>query len=210
MTGASLLPGRSLLHRLYPLTLVERPAREAKGTPSFEPLVPLPGKAGEPLFPPATLIDRLAYGELPGIALAPERDRADLLRSYAYVYLEEELRREALIKSWPTFARFLRLAALESGQMLNYAKIAREAGTSLPTVKSHYQLLETCSWAFTVTGSRAARGSTSCPPRVSSSSTRVRHAAAQLVPGRTPSGESGLSAGGDRAARRLQYLRRGG
>jgi uncharacterized protein len=96
----------------------------------------------EPRFPVTGLIDRLTYGELPAIAAVPVRDRAGVLRSYTTIYLEEEIRREALVKDWTDFARFLQLAASESGQMLNYAKIAKDAGITIPTVKSYYQLLE--------------------------------------------------------------------
>ena len=51
-------------------------------------------------------------------------------------------RREALVKDWAASVRFLRLAALESGQVLNYAGISNETGISQPTVKGYYQLLE--------------------------------------------------------------------
>ena len=78
------------------------------------------------------LVERLTFGELPGIATAARSRRADLLRAYSFVYLEEELRREALVKDWAAFARFLQLAAAQAGQMINYAGIAREAGVSSP------------------------------------------------------------------------------
>jgi predicted AAA+ superfamily ATPase len=71
-----------------------------------------------------------------------EQDRPTLLKSFALVHLEEEIRREALVKDWGAFVRFLQLAASESGQILNYAAIAQETGLSQPTVKSHYQLLQ--------------------------------------------------------------------
>jgi predicted AAA+ superfamily ATPase len=141
-SGANLLPGRSMLHRLFPLVLAERPAAVPEHGARSTPLLLLPAKPRPPLFPTASLVERLACGDLPGIALAPRADREPLLKAYAYVYLEEELRREALIKDWPVFARFLRFAALESGRMINFARIARQAGTSLPTVKSYFQLLE--------------------------------------------------------------------
>ena len=90
-------------------------------------------------FPPADLIERLSYGELPDIVTLPEEDRAGILQSYATIYLEEEIRREGLVKDWGAFVNFLRLAAAESGGELNYAAISRQVGLSLPTVKSHYQ-----------------------------------------------------------------------
>jgi len=144
LTGANLLPGRSFLHHLYPLTLAERPPAPASTVHSDSPL-PLPRPRGTPqdkLFPPADLETRLIYGELPGVVTAPKVDRASILRAYAFVHLEEEMRREALVKDWAAFVRFLRLAALESGQVLNYAAISNETGISQPTVKGYYQLLE--------------------------------------------------------------------
>jgi predicted AAA+ superfamily ATPase len=154
VTGANMLPGRSLLHRLYPLVLTERPA-PATPRPGAGSASPLPlaarSQSGMAWFPQAELAERLLFGELPGVVTAPRARRADLLRAYALAYLEEELRREALVKDWPAFARFLQLAAAEAGRMINYAAVAREAGVSLPTAKSHYQLLEDMFLGFRVT-----------------------------------------------------------
>lgn len=184
VTSANLLPGRSILYHLYPLFSAERPFPERVGSqpPSSSPL-PLPLSPGvpEPWFPAATLLDRLTFGELPGIAIAPEEERADLLRSYSSIYLEEELRREALVKDWAAFARFLQLAAAESGLMLNYTKIARDAGVSLPTVKNYYQLLEDMFLGFRVTAfSGSPRKSLLSTERFCFFDLGVRHAAAEL------------------------------
>lgn len=144
LTGANLLPGRSLVHHLYPLTLLEHPTKEAKIPHAPSPL-PFPwnnSPAPTRPFPPWDLVTRLAYGALPGIVGAEEQDRAELLKAYSFVHLEEEIRREALVKNWGAFVRFLQLAAAESGQILNYANISQEAGISQPTVKVYYQLLE--------------------------------------------------------------------
>lgn len=182
VTGANLLPGRSLLHRLYPLLLAERPA--ADGEPARaqarSPL-PLPpgGVKDRPWFPGVDLLERLTFGELPGVATAPRTQRAELLRAYTLVYLEEELRREALVKDWPAFSRFLELAAAEAGQMINYARLAREAGVSLPTVKNYYQLLEDMFMGFRVTAfSGSPRKSLLSTERFYFFDLGVRHAAA--------------------------------
>ena len=107
LTGANLLTGRALLHRLMPLVLAERPAK-----PGAECLSPVVLQAaGKNRFPAADLIERLSYGELPGVVTLPEEDRADILQSYATIYLEEEIRREGLVKDWGAFVNFLRLAA---------------------------------------------------------------------------------------------------
>jgi uncharacterized protein len=142
--GTNLLPGRSFLHRLQPLTLTERCA-DTTAPAGFKSPLPLSWQRGKPPLNPFRVADldtRLIYGDLPGVVTAPVRDRAAILRAYALVHLEEEMRREALIKDWAAFVRFLRLAALESGQILNYAKVSNETGISQPTVKAHYQLLE--------------------------------------------------------------------
>ena len=140
LTGANLLPGRSLLHRLLPLVVAERPAPAGGVDASL--VLPMPPGGARGTFPAAGLEDRLAYGDLPGVVLADEAQRAGILTAYATVYLEEEIRREALVRDWGAFVNFLRLAARESGNVVNYAGIAREVGLSVPTIKSHYQLLE--------------------------------------------------------------------
>jgi predicted AAA+ superfamily ATPase len=212
-TGANLLPGRSLLHRLYPLTLGERPASGARAGEAGT-ILPVTPSRSEAAFPAASLLDRLVWGDLPGVVLAPPEDRPELLRSYSDVYLEEELRREALIKDWPTFARFLRLAALESGQTTNYAKIASAAATSIPTVKSHYQLLEDMFVGFRVEAfSGSKRKQVLGTPRFYLFDLGVRHAAAEL----TNSVDTVLANPGPvfeqwvgmELWRRLQYLGRG-
>jgi predicted AAA+ superfamily ATPase len=182
VTGTNLLPGRAMFHRLHPLVLAERPATDREAPQQAQGIVPLPAAIeGGPSFPTAGLIDRMAHGELPGIALAQQRARGPLLRAYANVYLEEELRREALVKDWAAFSRFLRLAALESGLIVNYAKIAKDAAVSAPTVKSHYSLLEDMFVGFHVPAfSRSPRKHVLSTPRFQFFDLGVRHAAAGL------------------------------
>lgn len=182
VTGANLLPGRSMLYRIYPLVVPERPFPEPRAATERAFPLPLPSSpASEPWFPPENLVTRLTFGELPGIAIAPPRDRAELLHAYSMVYLQEELRREALIKDWAAFSRFLTLAAAESGRMLNYAKIAKDAGVSLPTVKNYYQLLEDMFVAFRVAAfSGSPRKSLLSTERYYFFDLGVRHAAAEL------------------------------
>jgi len=179
-SGANLLPGRSLLYRLHPLTLCERPANS--GSESTLPLFPAEGfRSSLPVS--RNLVTRLAYGDLPGILNADETIREALLRSYASIYLEEEIRREGYVKDWGAFVNFLRIAAMESGQSLNYARIARETGLSQPTVKSHYQLLEDMFVGFRVpafTGS--SRKNLLGHARFYLFDLGVRHAAAGLRP----------------------------
>lgn len=187
-SGANLLPGRSVLHRLFPLTLAERPAPQAPYDFDAPALLPLPWPEGtrpERPFPAADLEERLAYGELPGVATAPEDDRDDVLRTYAVVHLEEEIRREAALKDWAAFLRFLRLAAAESGTILNYAAISGQSGISQPSVKAYYQLLEDMFLGFLVPAwSGSPRRHLLSTPRFLFFDLGVRHAAAGLTAGR--------------------------
>ncbi len=118
-TSINLLPGRLMPLRLDPLSLSERI--------------------------PQRLEDVLLQGSLPGIALAADdAAREEELRAYATLYLEEEVRAEALVRNLGTFARFLQLAALESGNISHFRGIAQELGLSHTTVAGYYEVLEDC------------------------------------------------------------------
>lgn len=185
--GANLLPGRSFYHRLLPLTLAEHPAKEPPIPYAVSPL-PFPWGEGHPHtqpFPAEDLLTRLAFGDLPGVVAAPESDRAELLRAFAFVHLEEEIRREALVKDWGAFVRFMQLAAAESGQLVNFASIAQESGVSQPTVKSYYQLLEDMFVGFRVEAfSRSRRKALLSTPKFLFFDLGVRHAAAGVTASR--------------------------
>lgn len=185
MTGANLLPGRSLLHHLYPLTLAEHPPKDDKAAHEASPLS-FPwsdGKSPKQPFPAWDLLTRLAYGALPGIVTADKQDRSGLLKGYAFVHLEEEIRREALVKDWGAFVRFLQLAAVESGQILNFANISQETGISQPTVKSYYQLLEDMFIGIRVPAyAKSPRKNLLSTPKFLFFDLGVRHAAAGLNP----------------------------
>jgi predicted AAA+ superfamily ATPase len=118
-TGVNLLPGRLLPLRLDPLSLAERV--------------------------PKALEQALLYGSLPGITLlADDAAREEDLRAYTTLYLEEEVRAEALVRKLGTFARFLQLAALEAGNISHFRGIAQELGVAHTTVAGYYEILEDC------------------------------------------------------------------
>ena len=57
------------------------------------------------------------------------------------LYLEEEIRREGVIKDIGPFHRFLELAALESGNIMNLTKLSNESGIAITTIRHYYQVL---------------------------------------------------------------------
>jgi predicted AAA+ superfamily ATPase len=145
----------------------------------------LEGKNPSRPFPSWGLEARLAYGALPGIVASEEEDRPELLKAFSIIHLEEEIRREALVKDWGAFLRFLHLAAAESGQILNFAAISREIGISQPTVKAYYQLLEDMFIGFRVSAyAKSPRKNLLSTPKFFFFDLGVRHAAAGLIPSR--------------------------
>ena len=217
LTGANLLPGRSFLHRLYPLTLAEHPPLSRPPAHTVSPLpFPWPGTGpSEKRFTAWDLEPRLAYGALPGMVASEEQDRIELLRAFSHVHLEEEIRREALVRDWGAFVRFLQLAARESGQILNYAAISQETGISQPTVKSYYQLLEDMFVGFRIQAyGRSPRKNLLSTPKFLFFDLGVRHTAAGLSPSlelvRANPGPLFEQWVGIELWTRLQYLGKGG
>jgi predicted AAA+ superfamily ATPase len=66
----------------------------------------------------------------------------ETLRAYVQLYLREEVKGEALVRNLPGFARFLPVAGLFHGQLLNVAGIARDAGVARTTVEGYLGVLE--------------------------------------------------------------------
>lgn len=86
-------------------------------------------------------LDRtLEIGALP-LVLASDSPR-DTLRAYVQLYLREEIKGEALVRNLPGFARFLPVAGLFHGQLVNVSAIARDAGVARTTVEGYLGVLE--------------------------------------------------------------------
>jgi predicted AAA+ superfamily ATPase len=116
--AANLLAGRALLNHLFPLTFHE-------------------------LGKDFSLESVLRWGSLPAVVNEQIPDiRNALLRTYVDVYLREEIREEQLVRNLDPFARFLEVAAQSNGQILNFSKIGREAGTDSKGVARYFQILE--------------------------------------------------------------------
>jgi predicted AAA+ superfamily ATPase len=82
----------------------------------------------------------LRFGLLPQIRSDPEY-AVDALEAYVTNYLREEIQQEALVKRLDSFARFLQVAALMNGQIVNVAGIARDAAVARPTVQGYFETL---------------------------------------------------------------------
>jgi len=87
----------------------------------------------------------LAYGSLPNIVSAEsEALIAEELEAYASIYLEEEVRQEAVVRNISKFTKFLQLAAIESGRVINFTKISQQLGVAPPTIQEYFTILVDC------------------------------------------------------------------
>ena len=113
--GVNLLGGRIRSRRLHPFVRTELGTR-------FE------------------LRRALEYGLLPPIYFsdAPEED----LAAYAGDYLKEEVAAEALVRNVGAFSRFLEVAALAHGEMINFTNMANDAQVPVSTVREYYEILK--------------------------------------------------------------------
>ena len=64
-----------------------------------------------------------------------------LISAYLDVYLNEEIKAEALVRNQASFNRFLSIAAMTDGEMVNYNNIASDCGVSANTVKEYFSIL---------------------------------------------------------------------
>ena len=112
--GVNLLGGRARTAYMHPLTTLELGDR-------FD------------------LKRALHRGLLPSIYFSDDPD-ADLA-AYAGTYLHEEIVAEGATRNIPAFSRFLKVAALCSGTMINFTNIASDAQVPRTTVHEYFEIL---------------------------------------------------------------------
>jgi len=83
----------------------------------------------------------LRFGLLPQVHAEPAH-AVDVLDAYVANYVREEILQEALVRNLDSFARFLEVAALVNGQVVNVAGTARDAAVARPTVQGYFATLQ--------------------------------------------------------------------
>jgi predicted AAA+ superfamily ATPase len=114
-TGANLLAGRAVQRLMFPFVSYEM------------------GSAFE-------LKRALEWGNLP--LSTKSTDPADFLQSYLFTYLKEEIQEEGLVRHVEPFVRFLEIAGLMNGQVLNIENVSRDSGAKRVTVDNWFAILE--------------------------------------------------------------------
>jgi predicted AAA+ superfamily ATPase len=113
--GVDLLAGRAVLKTLHPFMAAELgDAFSLEKALIFE-LVPLVFSSGDP---------------------------GDVLRSYAALYLKEEVQAEGIVRNVGQFSRFLESIGFSHGSVLNASSVARECEVERKTVVGYLQILE--------------------------------------------------------------------
>lgn len=108
----------------------------------------LAGRAWEAQFFPLTypelddfdLIKYINYGGLPRVWNSAEP--LEELKAYVRVYLYEEIKAEALVRSYERFVRFLETMAVSNGQEINYQMLASDSGVPPRTLEGYIEILE--------------------------------------------------------------------
>lgn len=112
--GTNLLAGRALRRQMLPL---------------------LPMELGDDF----DLEEVLRFGSLPVIWQSSTKEES--LDAYVQLYLQQEIQAEALVRNLSGFSRFLPIAALFHGQVLNVAGLARDSGVARTTVNGYLEIL---------------------------------------------------------------------
>ena len=87
------------------------------------------------------LLERaLSVGNLPGVLMDPKYS-VDILESYVHTYLAQEIHQETLVRDIEPFARFLKIAAIMNGEILNVSNIARDAAIGRTTAERYFSIL---------------------------------------------------------------------
>lgn len=126
--GVNLLAGRALRRVMHPFLPMELGSR-------------------------FSLSSALEVGTLP-IVLGSESPK-ETLQSYVQSYLKEEIQAEALVRNLGGFGRFLQIAAVMHGQVVNASGLARDAGVSRTTVNDYLDVLDDTLLTFRLPGFEA-------------------------------------------------------
>lgn len=90
------------------------------------------------------------YGGLPHVYLSDEPQEE--LHAYIHTYLKEEIQAESFLRKIASYSKFLEMAALTSGQVLNFNEISSDTGIPASTVREYYKILEDTFLGFLVPG----------------------------------------------------------
>jgi len=127
--GANLLGGRALKKTLFPLVSSE--------IPDFD------------------ILKAVNNGMIPRHYTV--NNPWERFRAYIGVYLNEEIREEAISRKLNSFSRFLEVAAFSNTEMVVYKNIAQDCGIDHRTVKEYFEILQDTLIGYLIPGFSATQ-----------------------------------------------------
>jgi len=127
--GANLLGGRALKKTLFPLVSAE--------IPDFD------------------ILKAVNNGMIPRHYTV--NNPWERFRAYIGVYLNEEIREEAISRKLNLFSRFLEVAAFSNTEMVVYKNIAQDCGIDHRTVKEYFEILQDTLIGYLIPGFGATK-----------------------------------------------------
>jgi len=121
--GTDLLAGRAVRYNLYPFMASELESK-------------------------FSLDNALKYGLVPLVVTSDNPD--SVLRSYAALYVREEVQMEGLVRNIGGFSRFLEAVSFSHGCVLNISNVARECEIERKVVEGYMHILEDLLLAYRI------------------------------------------------------------
>ncbi len=117
-SNVNLLAGRALVRHFHPLSFSEI----------------------KDLF---DLDDCLKFGMLPEIfSFETVAEKKDYLDSYVQTYLKEEVQQESLVRSLPSYLKFLEHFAIRNAQVINLQNLSQDIGIPRTTINGYLDILQ--------------------------------------------------------------------
>lgn len=136
------LAGRVAILKLLGISLAEEQGRP--DSPSFLPQLELlksRQKSAEPLKL-QEIYHKIWRGSFPDIVIENGKNWERFYDSYVSTYIQRDVRDYLGIRDVIVFHKFMQIAAARTGQLINYADMARDIGLSEVTVKSWLNILQ--------------------------------------------------------------------
>lgn len=134
------LAGRAAILTLLPFSLAEQLNQAQNSLNIHDWLSHL--KTSQPSALQLNVADWILLGNYPEPSTNPTVDRKLWCNSYISTYLERDVRNMTQVGDLNQFERFLKMCAIQTGQILNLSELARDIGINVSTAKRWLSLLE--------------------------------------------------------------------
>ena len=136
------LAGRVAILNLQGISLAEEQGRE-KDTPFLPTPKLIKTRKKAKILTINDAYHIIWRGSYPDVVMQDGENWERFYSSYISTYIQRDVREYLEIQDTASFHEFMRIAAARTGQLINYADMARDTGVSEPTVKTWLNVLHT-------------------------------------------------------------------